>query len=291
MLPLLLPFCCLLFACDASRGPVYQGGLYFGQGAYLMRFSLRDGSLSAEGHLGETTIREVSALGAGHLLIAESASVNGRSVPRISWFDLKTGESADLYQGVYAKYLPRSDVIVYDDGSRLYAVPQTEGSENEVVYAHAQNQLTRLVTAAPGILLFETREQGQPVVRSWNSVTEELERRDGLAASCRLQGAVWIGELQRLACKPRQDSLADARYLLSDLDGSLDGELPLPEDRRFLALTYIPSLHLLVLRETHSRLLGGAEKNAVWVHDLRSGESHRLADNVNLGQSVVYTAF
>jgi len=46
-----------------------------------------------------------------------------------------------------------------------------------------------------------------------------------------------------------------------------------------------------VLQESGRGLLGTRHKYTVWMHELDSGESHRLAKNVNLGESVVYAAY
>lgn len=281
----------VLISCDAGPKQEYHGALYFGQGAYLMRFSLADGSLSIAGHLGDTTIRQVIALGEDDLLIAETASVNRRRVPRISWIDPKTGETADLYAGVSAQHLADPGVVVYDDGSDLYAVPQRFDSDNEIIFSHPQNQLTRLMEASPGILLIETGDADEAAIHAWNARTGELQLLKALAATCRLVGAVWIVPLERLACKQREGLPAEAEYLLSDLQGNLDGVLNLPEGKEFFALAYLENQNALVLKETWSGLLGNQDKHAVWMHDLDTRESHRLAENVNLGESVVYTEY
>lgn len=280
-----------LLSCDVGPRQEFHGALYFGQGAYLMRFSLGDASLSIAGHLGDTTIRQVTALGDEDLLIAETASVNQRRVPRISWVDPGTGETADLYAGVRAEHLANPGVVVYDDGSDLYAVPQQFDSDNQIIFSHPQSQLIWLMEASSGILLIETGDADAAVIHSWDARTGELNTLEALAATCRLVGAVWIGPLGRLACKQRAVPLADAEYLLSDLEGKVDGRLNLPEDKEFLALAHIESQNALVLQETWRGLLGTRDKHAVWMHDLDSGESHRLAKNVNLGESVVYAEY
>ncbi|MDX1380458.1 MAG: hypothetical protein R3233_05015 [Xanthomonadales bacterium] len=286
---LLLVF--VLAACDSRQAPVYQGGLYFGVDSYVMRYSLRDGSLTAEGHLGDTVSREVSPFCGDHLLIAESASVNRRSVPRISWFDLRTGESVDLYPGLLARYLPEAGLVAYDDGLNLYAVPQLDGSAFEVIYGHAQNQLSQLLAAPPGLLLFEATEGGAPLIRSWSTQTGEVRALDALTRLCRLQGAVWIEPLERLACKRRSGSVAEAGYVLAALDGTVEGSLDLPEDGLFLALAYLPEPHALALRETRRGLFGTRDTHSVWVYELDSGTVHQLPGSANLGTSAVYAAY
>lgn len=277
----------MLAACDSPAPPEYQGSLFFGQGAYLMRFSLRDGSLSIEGHLGDTVIREIGALGPDHLLIAESASVNRRRVSRISWFDLQTGESADLYPGSHAVYLARPGVIVYDDGSVLYAVPQRPGSANHVIHSYGQALVTRLMEVRPGVLLFELEESGHAAIRSWDAASGALAKHEGLAASCRLEGAVWIESRQRLLCRKRGEPVSEATYVLADLEGNTHGTLDFPTDGKFLALAYLPGQDSVVLQETWRGLIGGGDRHAVWMYHLGTGRSVRLARDVHLGGSVV----
>lgn len=285
-----LLLCVALVSCDARQSTEYQGGLHFGQGPYLMRYSMQDGNLSVVGHLGDTVIREISPLRSDHLLIAESAWANERRVPRISWFSLKTGESVDLYAGLHARFLASPNAIVYDDGEHLYAVPQTTGSDNIVIFTHEKNQLVHLLEATPGLLLFETREAGTRVIRSWHS-SGGLQELDALTDACRLNGAVWITPLQRLACKRRAGTFAEAEYVLAALDGTVERPLRLPTDKHFRALTFIEVQNALVLSETWRGVLGKQDQHSVWVQDIRTGESHRLPGDVNLGNSAVYADY
>jgi hypothetical protein len=217
--------------------------------------------------------------------------VNRIRVSRISWFKLKTGESADLYQGVLALYLAKPGIVVYDDGGNLYAVPRLEGGANRVIFTHPHAPVTRLLETRAGLLLFETQQDAEPMIHSWNSETDQQNQLDALTAICRLEGAVWIEPLQRLACKRRSAPEADEEYVLADLDGSTDGSLNLPGNKDFEALTFIPSQRVLVLRETWQALVSGRDKHAIWTYDIVTGESYRLADNVDLGNSVVYADY
>lgn len=280
-----------LVSCDTGDEVEYQGGLYFAQGAYLMRYSLRDGSLAVAGHLGDTQIRELSALGPDELLIAESASVNRRRVPRITWFDPRTGETADLYAGMYARHLPDPGVVVYDDGSDLFAVPQLNASESRVIFSHPQNRLTRLVAAGPGTLLFEAGDSGRPTIHAWDAASGHMRELFELAEICRLDGAVWVDSLDRLACKQRNGPVLEAGYLFADLDGNVHGSLDLPAGKQFMAMTYIPGQDVLVLQETWRGMLGERDRHAIWMHHLDTGASTRLADNMSLGDSAVYAEY
>lgn len=278
----------LLVACGGSQQSHYQGGLFFGQGAYLMRFSLQDGGLSVEGHLGDTEILEVSPFGNDHLLIAESASVNRLRVPRISWFDINTGETADLYAGVAARYVPETGMIVYDNGTELYAVPQVDASDNQLILSHGQNQLGQLLALTGGRVLFELGRGADMEMHAWNALENTLSHQQGLEAICRLDGAVWIDTLDRLACKPPGVPAADASYVLASLDGEQQENLGLPPGRNFRALVYVPGQNALVLQEISKSTLGSRDQYSVWVYDVVSQEMTRIAENIFLGAAVAF---
>jgi len=281
----------LLVSCDGEPEQEYRGALYFGQGAYLMRLSLADGSLSIVGHLGDASIRQVTALGNDDALIAKSASVNRRRVSRISWIDLRTGETADLYAGTRVEHLADPGVVVYYDGSDLHAVPQQSGSDNEIIFSHPQKPLTHMLEASPGILLIESGGSDEGTVHAWDARTGRLRELEGLAASCRLEGAVWIGSLERLACKQRAGVLRELEYVLADLEGKVDGRVDLPQGNTFFALGYVEKQNALILQGSRPGLLGMRNKQSVWMHELESGDSHLVAENVNLGGSVVYAEY
>lgn len=280
-----------LAACGPDEAPPFHGELYFAQGSYLMRFNLREGSIAVVDNLGDKTVREISGLGPGKLLVAETATVNRRSVPRISWIDLATGESAALYSGVRARYLEAPGIIVYDDGSKLYSVPQRGSGIDEVIYPHRLNQLTALGVVSGTLLLLETESADEAAIHSWDAHSGELQELAPLASACRLQGAVWIDSLQRLACRPRARSAPETGYVLARLDGVVDGKLALPGDRQFLALAYLETQDALILQETSRGLFGAREKSAVWAYRVLSGERIRLAADQDLGGSVVYADY
>jgi len=282
----------VLVSCGPSKESGYHGYLYFAKGRYLVRFSLRDSSISVVTNLGAKTIRNISAFGEDKLLIAETVSINQKNISRISWVDLKTGQSEALYSGVIARHLANTDLIVYDDGGKLYAVSLAGDSNNDrIILSHRLHQLSAMIEASNDILLIETSEHGQRVINSYHAVTGEVRTLDRLSAVCRLEGAVWIDDLEKLACREHAVQGRDAVYILAGLDGVVHGDLGLPEGKRFLALTYITDQSALILRESWNSAIIGQKKSAVWVHDVHSGKSQRLAKNQNLGASVVYTDF
>lgn len=293
-LKVLLPVLALLAltACDSSSEHPYHGYLYFGKGPYVMQFALRDGGLSVVSNLGNKTIREISTLGEGKLLIAETAPVNRKQVARISWLDLKTGQSESLYAGIKARFLAGARVIIYDDGEKLYSVYLAGDSEiDSVILSHRRNQLTAMVDIAGHSLLLEMQEDGQPVVQHYHPVTGELRSLSTLAGLCRLEGAVWVDDLKQLACRERGADGSEGGYILAGLDGNRVARLSLPEEGKFLALAYVGNQGALVFRQSRPSTFGGQEKFAVWAHDVHTGENTRLSDTQNLGSSAVYTDY
>jgi len=287
LLVMLMP---LVVSCGPSDESPYHGYLYFARGSYLMQFRLRDGSLAVVTNLGEGRIREISPMGEDKILLSEMASVNGQEIARISWLDLKTGQSNALYSGVQARYVGGAGVIVYDDGGTLYSVSLRESAVDSIVLSHTRHQLSAMVEVSDSRVLFEILDEGQPLIHAYEASTGELRTLDQLTRRCRLEGAVWIDDLEQLACRERDgagDEETDS-YVLADLDGNLVSRISLPEGKKFLALTYISGQGALILQESWDSPFGGQENYAVWAHDVHSGENHRLSGTKNLGSSVVY---
>ncbi len=280
-----------LVSCDREDQAQYQGYLYFAQSHYLMRLSLRDGSLSVVTNLGDKIIRDVSIFLENRLLIAESASINRKDVRHISWVDVNSGQTAALYSGVLARYLEGSGFIVYDDATSLFAVELASDSDSETIFTHKMNRLSTILVISEDTVLFETKEAGVWLIRSYNVLTKTLLTLDRLSGICRLDQAVWINDLEKLACKEIATETKNANYVLSNLDGDVSGTLPLPEGRHFVALTYISGQNALILKENWNSIFGGQERAAIWVHNVKSKESHRLAKSQNPGSSVVYMSF
>ena len=86
-----------LSACGQQAPHGYVGYLFFAQGNYLTRFSLRDGSISVVANFGDMTIREIKPFGEKRLFLAGTAAIGQKTVPRISWIDLETGEKVSQY--------------------------------------------------------------------------------------------------------------------------------------------------------------------------------------------------
>lgn len=121
----------------------------------------------------------------------------------------------------------------------------------------------------------------------------ECPRRTCISQSgiCRLDQAVWINDLEKLACKELANETKNATYVLSNLDGDVSGTLPLPEGKHFVALTYISGQNALILKENWNGIFGGQERAAIWMNNVESKESQRLAKGQNPGSSVIYMSF
>ena len=288
LLLLLMP---ALHSCGSSKQSGYHGYLYFAKGPYLMQFALRDASLSVVTNLGDKTIHDVSKFGESKLLIAETSSVNRKTVRQISWIDVKTGQTSALYSGVFARYLPDSGQIVYDDGDRLFVVAIAGDSSSETIFTHRMNQLSTVMVGPAGTVLFETSDAGVRQIHSYDLMTGVLQTLDLLSEVCRLEHAVWIDGLDQMACKEPTKPVNQAGYILANLDGDVSGNLSLPEGKQFTALAYVRDQSALILTESWSSVFGGRANSAVWVHNIQSGENLRLAENEDLGSSVVYTDF
>ena len=236
------------------------------------------------------TIRDVDRFGDKRLFLTGTAAIGQKTVPRISWIDLETGEKVSQFSGILVRYMANANVVVYDDGIKLYAMPQgVEGGSDEVIDAHGLNRITTALEVSNDTLLFETGGPGQRVIRAWDAMTGNQAIMDGLTKACELVGAVWIESMQQLACRNRGSAARAIEYVLVDLQGNVQGSLQLPEGERFTALTYLSGQGGLVFKESRSSLIGGQEKSAVWIHDVKTGKNTRLSRHQDLGNSVVYT--
>lgn len=296
MRKLLLTLLCIVLipamvSCGSPDQASYHGYLYFAQSHYLMRFGLKDGSLSVVTNLGDKTILDISSFLENRLLIVESASINRKKVRQISWVDVKTGQTGALYPGVLARFLEGSGYVVYDDRERLFAVSLAGDSDIETVFTHKTDQLSTMMVVSEDTVLFETSNAGDPLIHSYNVITGELQTLDRLSRVCQLDQAVWIDDREQLVCKERSNQSNAASYIFTDIEGETGGKLALPKGKHFDALTYISGQNALVLKETWKSALGGQEKSAAWVYNIQSGKSLRLSESQNLGPSVVYTDF
>jgi hypothetical protein len=279
----------LLASCDQAERPELYGRLYFVSGNYVGEFDLAQGTSVAVANRGAVTIRDISAFDAGRLLLVETASVESREVPRISWINPKSGRAETLYSGVSARYLPEPAALVWDDGSRLHVTSRrADSSINAQVVSHSLNQLSTIIDVSDHMVLFEAGTPENRTIHSYDIETRELANLETLSGICRLAGAVWIDNRDQLACLSREHSESGSDYLLVDLAGIVRGQLALPEKKDFVALAFAADQQTLVLAEHWTSFIGGADRYAVWAYNFIDGQSYRIVRNQYLGDSAVY---
>lgn len=279
----------LLQSCEQSERLDFHGRLYFASGNYVGELDLERGTSVIVANRGAVTIRDISSFGENRFLVAETAVIESREVPRISWVDIDTGQAETLYSGVAARYLFAHSALVWDDGSRLHVTSRRRDSDiNAEIVSHNLNQLSTIIDVSDDMVLFETGIPELRSIRSYDVVTRQLQPREPLSAVCKLEGSVWIADRGQLACQARTQPGDGTVYLLADLDGNVRGQLSLPPGKQFIALAYAADQRILILTEPWRTVLGGGERFAVWAYDLITGRSHRILRNQYLGTSVVY---
>ena len=72
------------------------------------------------------------------------------------------------------------------------------------------------------------------------------------------------------------------------LDGEVGDVLNLPADREFEAIEYVADQNLLIFVERWNTAVINRPRSAVWVHELDTGETVRIAKQQHLGRSTVY---
>jgi len=278
----------LLQSCERGEQFDLHGHLYFASGNYIGDLDLVKGTSVIVANRGAVTIHGISGFGDNRFLMAETAMVETREVPRISWVDIETGQAETLYSGVAARYLGAHSALVWDDGSRLHVTSRRRNSGiNAQITSHSLNQLSTIVDVSDSMVLFETGIPEQRGIHSYDVGTRQLQRREPLSAACKLEGSVWLADRDQLACQARTQSGDGTAYLLTDLDGNVRGRLALPQGKQFLALAYAADQQVLILTEPWRTVLGG-ERFAVWAYDMITGQSHRILKNQYLGASAVY---
>lgn len=278
----------LLQSCESGEQPDLYGHLYFASGNYVGDLDLAKGTSVIVANRGAVTIHDISGFGDNRFLMAETAVVETREVPRISWVDIETGQAETLYSGVAARYLAAHSALVWDDGSRLHVTSRRRNSSiNAQITSHSLNQLSTVIDVSDDMVLFETGIPEQRGIHSYDVGTRQLQPRESLSAVCKLEGSVWIADRGQLACQARTQSGDGTEYLLADLDGNVRSRLALPPGKQFLALAYAADQQVLFLAEPWRTVLGG-ERFAVWAYDLITGHSHRILKNQYLGASAVY---
>jgi len=155
--------------------------------------------VSSEFCLGNKTIQNVSKFGKSKLLIAETASINRRSVRQISWIDVKTGQTSALYSGFLRATSPNPVNLFM---TTVSTCSSWQSPEIQAVKPFLPIGRTRCPRYSWGQLTWYC---SKPMMKgySYDVMTGELQTLDRLSEVCRLKHAVWIDDLEQLACKER----------------------------------------------------------------------------------------
>ncbi len=278
-----------LLSCDSSQHAELNGYLYFGAGAYLGVINLQTGDATPVASVGDLEIEHLSTFDNNELLISVSSSESMRSGRRILRYDPALNYATEFMLGTGARYLPGSNLIIYDNGNQLLAVPRDEvAGVPTVIHSHDRRASIAVVIVSDVQVLVGFKNEREPVVLRIDATTGISETLDDLARECDLDDAQWMADEAQLLCKKPGAVDDELLYQFVDMQGRVHGALNLPQNKRFRAVAYLAEQRAVVLTETWHGWFDKKVKGAIWIHDLRSGETWRLADNQHLGSSVVY---
>lgn len=275
----------LIAGCTGEPPPKYYGFLYFGAGEYLGKFSLRDGSSSIVKSVGEANIRDVEELEGARVLLSIDAMENDREVSRIIWVDVATFQDKSLYGGVTAVWLPELHTYIYDDETRLSAASASRDfATDNVIMDHRINGLIEILVVSPWSAIFEIGRDERRKIWHYDAGTAELTEMEQFANVCSLRHSVWIARDKEVACR----SEVTGEYMRVSLDGDVGDVIELPEGKEFEAIEYVADQNLLVFVERWNTAVINRPRAAVWVHELDTGVTVRIAKHQHLGRSTAY---
>lgn len=276
-------------SCDAPEQQAPHGHLYFAAGNYIGELDLSDGSSSPVANLGDVTIDHLSVYESNDLLLTMRDYVNGIETSRILRFNPREQTSFPLFPGLMAEFLPGTRVVVYDDGLRLLATHRTNAFRDELVIDdHGHNSRPAVVVLSDTEILFSSVVVEEVLIQRYDVEDERSYPLADLSEKCRLSSAIWIADAEQLLCKMKFAEDEAPRYGFVTLSGAATKALPLPDDKNFRALSYLPDQRLIILTELSSSWGGGKQKHAIWVYDMDAFSAYRLAKDQFLGRSVVY---
>lgn len=276
----------LLFVsgCDSGEEREYWGFLYFSAGSYLGKFDLRDGSVEVLTNLGDTVIEELGSFGDEQLLLSVFGPVNKQDTYRLMYYELASGGRATLIHGRHGRYLPQTEVLIFDDGAHLNVRRYGGGAMEEFpVVQHRFGARARVVQVSASRFVYSI--DPDRAISSFDVELKESESLAGLSRACDLDGALWIADRSALLCRQNQDI---RNYALVGLDGEVQRVLEIPDVDRFRAVAYLAGQDALVMTEQWKTLVSGRTRHAVWIYDLNNDEMSRLVKDQHLGASVVY---
>ena len=216
-------------------------------------------------------------------MIATRELREGQSISRIVQLDVRSNQIVDLFSGSAAWFVPEGKFYVIDDGRRLLARGRRGSVYSDLVIAEHRQGARMAVTLVDNQELLYAPATGSGI-RLFNVRTGRDIGLDSLSSACVLNGAVWVESRRQLLCRAPQES----DYRLVSLAGEHISDLPLPDEERLEAVAYLAGQNAVILTSVGHGPLSGNIKNRVWMHDLATGETHRLADDQYLGNSVAW---
>ena len=281
----------LVAICGACEAPVRTGPggyIYFGSGNYLGKFSLHDGSSQIVAYLGDLSAVAVGPYSDGDFLLTVRRVVNQQDTRMIGRFDVAQNHYKTLFVGDSAVYLPDREITVYDDGFAILT-SRIEERERKIttVYSHRHHERVTLVTISDSEILFQIAARDSNRVFHYDAVKESLAELNTLAEECDLEGALWVADQEQMLCHRPGDPRANREYRFVSPDGVVGAILQLPTENVFRPIVYLPEKQLLVLTELWQGLWSRKVRYGVWIYELDSGESYRLAKDQYLGDHVV----
>ncbi len=266
----------------AEDPPEFSGGLYFAAGNYLAELDLRNGDTRVIASIGDDTIVELAPQGDERLLLTVFGEVNRQDVHSLVLFDLASKQQLRFFAGRKGRYLPDTDVLVYDEGRQIL-VKRREGNTWETieVASHDYRVSVEIIPIAATSFLYAIGDDPARIF-DLSTATSTVP---GLAEHCTLDGAVWASALDGLLCRGSEEP---GVYILVSLDGEVMETLALPEERPFTAVAYAADQDIVILTERWQSLVSERPQYAIWVHHRNTKETYRLVENQHLGNTVVY---
>jgi len=279
----------LIASCDAYEQQALRGHLYFAAGSYVGEFDLSDGSSAPVASLGDVTIDHLGVYENNDLLLTMRDFAYESEISRILRFNPRENTSFPLFPGVMAEFLPGARAVIYDDGLSLLATHRNQAFRDEtVIDVHGHNSKPTVLVISDTEILFNSVVNDEVLIQRYDVVDDKSYSLNDLSKICRLNGAIWIADSGQILCRVGFDSAEKPKYGFVSLSGVATVALPLPDDKNFRALIYLPDQQVIILSELSKSWGGGRQKHAVWVYDVNSSIAYRLAKDQYLGQSVVY---
>ena len=279
--------CLVYLSTDRLAERFLVGYLYFGSGSYLGRYDLSDGSSAVISNLGDVDIRHISAYPGDWLLLTVSGPVNDRVVSRVIRYHPGTGEERALFAGNSAHYIPGSGAIAFDSGTRLVSIGTDRRAHPESsIQAHNRVNGSDVVALAENQILYARQLPDNASIWLRDVVSGRERQLDGLGSVCRIDGALWVDDLDALLCVGR--AAGPSTYTLVSLEGEIIGNVELSGANAPKALAYLTGQHAIVFTDAEQSWASSSDNYPVWVYDLDNQRSYKLSEDQFLGSSVAF---